>query len=380
MSRPSLVSIVINNHNYARFLGAAIESALGQTYSRVEVIVVDDGSTDESRDVIAAYGDEVVPLLKANGGQDSAVNAGFGLARGDVVCFLDSDDLLFPTAADRAAGLLADPALAKVHWPLEVVNPAGRRTGQRIPAGPLAEGDLREVVRARGPGSYTTPPTSGNAWARRFLGQVFPIPEMRLKSGTADSHLSALAPLFGPIARIEEPLGAYRVHGGNLYWGRTVEKLPQALEAHDRQCRELAVRFARLGVAVDPARWRDSSWLHRLDRALAELEAIVPDGDVLILVDEDQWAMPDVVRGRRRLPFPERDGQYWGRPADDAAAIRELARLRSAGAHFIAFAWPAFWWLDHYRAFARHLVERYGEPRGSELVRVFDLRPPSRVA
>ena len=133
MSQPLLVSVVVNNHNYAAFLGAAIDSALEQTHSRVEVIVVDDGSTDESRDVIAGYGDKVITLFKANGGQESALNAGSQLAHGEVIVFLDSDDLLYPVAAARAAGLFADAGLVKVHWPLEVVDPAGRPTGQRIP-------------------------------------------------------------------------------------------------------------------------------------------------------------------------------------------------------------------------------------------------------
>ena len=83
--------------------------------------------------------------------------------------------------------------------------------------------------------------------------------------------------------------------------------------------------------------------------------------------------MPEVVRGRRRLPFPERHGQYWGRPVDDVAAIRELARLRSAGAHFIAFAWPAFWWLEHYRGFGQYLHERFRRLVANDRLVVFDL-------
>ena len=61
-----LVSVVVNNYNYGRFLAEAIDSALRQTYSPIEVLVVDDGSTDDSRDVIASYGARVVPLLKEN--------------------------------------------------------------------------------------------------------------------------------------------------------------------------------------------------------------------------------------------------------------------------------------------------------------------------
>src|SRR6188474_3407037 len=95
MRTESLVSVIIDNYNYGRFLREAIDSALGQTYPRVEVIV-DDGSTDDSRAVIAAYGDRVVPVLKENGGQASAFNAGFAASRGELICFLDSDDAFKP--------------------------------------------------------------------------------------------------------------------------------------------------------------------------------------------------------------------------------------------------------------------------------------------
>jgi glycosyltransferase involved in cell wall biosynthesis len=68
-----LVSILINNYNYGRFLTEAIDSALNQTYSNIEVIVVDDGSTDNSQEIIKSYQDKIIPILKPNGGQASAI-------------------------------------------------------------------------------------------------------------------------------------------------------------------------------------------------------------------------------------------------------------------------------------------------------------------
>src|SRR5262249_19515975 len=73
----------------------------------------------------------------------------------------------------------------------------------------------------------------------------------------------------------------------------------------------------------------------------------IPPGAAFILVDEDQWAADTMLAGRCRLPFVEREGQYWGPPADDGAAIKELERLCASGAGFLVFAWPAFWWLDY---------------------------------
>src|SRR5687768_16888627 len=88
-----LVSIIINNFNYADYLGAAIDSALRQEYAHLEVIVVDDGSSDRSQDVIASYASRITAIFKSNGGQASALNAGFAASWGDVILFLDSDDV-----------------------------------------------------------------------------------------------------------------------------------------------------------------------------------------------------------------------------------------------------------------------------------------------
>ena len=100
MHRP-LVSILINNYNYERFLSDAIDGALRQTYSPVEVIVVDDGSTDNSRDVIASYGSNISFVFKNNGGQASAFNTGIAASRGDIMCFLDADDFFYPEKVER---------------------------------------------------------------------------------------------------------------------------------------------------------------------------------------------------------------------------------------------------------------------------------------
>src|SRR3712207_366484 len=96
-----LVSILVNNFNYGRFLAEAIDSALAQPYRPIEVVVVDDGSTDNSREIIAAYGDRVRTVLKPNGGRGSTFNAGWAAARGDVICFLDADDAFTPDKVAR---------------------------------------------------------------------------------------------------------------------------------------------------------------------------------------------------------------------------------------------------------------------------------------
>lgn len=212
MSEP-LVSIIINNYNYGRFLRDAMDSALNQTYPRTEVIVVDDGSTDDSREVIACFGSKVVPILKENGGQASAYNAGFKASTGDLVIFLDADDILLPEAVARIVESW-EPDVAKVQCRLQIVDQHGTpRDLYHPPLGrSMSSGDLKEVVLQQF--RYVQTPGSGNTYSRRFLESVLPIPEDEWRTG-ADIYLIGLDALYGRIISIEQPMAYYRIHGAN---------------------------------------------------------------------------------------------------------------------------------------------------------------------
>lgn len=249
-----LLSVVINNFNYADFLPAAIESALAQTHPHTEVVVVDDGSTDDSRAVIARYGDRVTAVLKDNGGQASAFNAGFAASRGDVVIFLDADDvLLSDTAALVAAGFAREPALAKLHYRLEVIDASGRPTGEFVPAEHVAlpEGDLRRRL-LRSPDDIPHPSASGNAFARSALVRLLPMPEGERTA--ADRYLLNLAPLLGPVGALPKAGGRYRVHGRNAFYsaGLELERIRHTVRHTAFTHREIGRLAADLGLLRSP--------------------------------------------------------------------------------------------------------------------------------
>ena len=100
MSGP-LVSVLINNYNYQQYLEQAIDSALAQDYVPIEIIVVDDGSTDDLRSIIGRYGSKIRAVFKSNGGQASAFNAGVNASRGDILCFLDFRRFLAARQSDK---------------------------------------------------------------------------------------------------------------------------------------------------------------------------------------------------------------------------------------------------------------------------------------
>lgn len=369
----SLASIIINNYNYGRFLKDAIESALDQTYRYTEVIVVDDGSTDNSREIVDQYRDRIAVVLKENGGQASAFNAGFARSRGEVICFLDADDRLVATAIEQAVCCFREPGTTKVHWPLWIVNEDGRRTDKLLPGSWLPEGDLQDVILRNGPWGYATPPTSGNAWARQFLEHVFPIPEEAYRL-CADAYLWTLAPLFGLVKSLSKPQGFYRLHGQNHYRSqRFEEKLRSELQLYNHQCEALSVFCGELNLNADLERWMAKSWPHRLYESIQEIKALISRGDTFVLVDQDQWGTPRDFFGRWRLPFLEQNGIYWGPPPNDATAIRELERLCRQGAKYLVFGWPAFWWLDHYAEFHGYLWSNFSCVLRNERLIVFHL-------
>ena len=131
----------------------------------------------------------------------------------------------------------------------------------------------------------------------------------------------------------------------------------------------------RRSVSTSPGQTIGEDWAARLHLATTELLSLIPGGGGFILVDEAQWGNVRALAGHRVFPFLEKDGAYWGPPADDNAAWQELERLRAAGASHIAFAWPSFWWLQHYAEFHRRLREAFPRVLANERLIVFKLHP-----
>jgi hypothetical protein len=248
MSDP-LVSIVIDNYNYGRFLAAAIESALDQTYPRVEVVVVDDGSTDDSAEVIARYRGRIRALFQPNAGQSEAFHRGFEAANGDIVLFLDSDDALRPDAVATIVGRWG-PGVSKAQWSLASVDAAGAFLGNvfpNFPPGLTGEDVRREVLRS---GLYPCPPTSGNAYARWFLEKVLPVRVLR--QGT-DGPLNVAAPLYGEVVTIDRVLGYYRLHGANdgAQQSLAAEKFAKFITMDMARSAFLREHAGRLGLTLE---------------------------------------------------------------------------------------------------------------------------------
>ena len=226
------ITVVILNFNYELYVPKAIRSVLRQTQACHKLIIVDDGSTDNSRqiirDTIEDAGQEIVFVEKENGGMISAANAAFPHIKSEYVLFLDADDELLDHCIESvSAELGVAPAL--LHFPLNLITESGTVFGTfpNLRRYSLSEGEgLDELLR---PGFYIKTSTSGNVYSADALSKLFPIPDCNLSQLTGydsrmplDAYLTNKIIYFGPVKCLIRPLGNYRIHTNNSGAGRTV--------------------------------------------------------------------------------------------------------------------------------------------------------------
>jgi glycosyltransferase involved in cell wall biosynthesis len=221
LSAEPLVSILVSNYNYGRYIGESIQSALDQTYLNIELIVCDDGSTDDSVSVIEEYlrKDPRVRLIrKGNGGQGSGFNAAFAASRGEIIALLDSDDRFLPHKIERiVADFQSHPEAGfGVHrvirmsadlrrqgvWPMTAPLPCGWY-GTRL----LHDGGILPYM----------PPTCGLSLHRDVAERIFPLPLEAPLVSCPDQLITRLAPLLTNVTCEDEALSEYRLHGDNNY-------------------------------------------------------------------------------------------------------------------------------------------------------------------
>lgn len=204
------VSVIIDNYNYGQFLRQAIDSVLAQTYKNFELIVVDDGSTDNSREIIESYADRLIAIFQANAGQEAAFTTGIEQARGEIICFLDSDDYFHPDkVAKVVASFVQHPEWVQIGHCWTSINAAGVPIGKST-SNVLSQGNVRNLLLSWG--KYASGITSGLSCRRSALQNAMPF-----RPGWGiDAYLNVTLPFYGEVGCINEPLMFYRMHGKNI--------------------------------------------------------------------------------------------------------------------------------------------------------------------
>lgn len=322
-----LISVIVTCYNYGRYVAQAIESALAQRYPNIEIIVVNDGSTDDSRDVIARYADRVRVIEQRNSGSIAAYNAGFAASRGEVIVLLDADDELEPDALTHVIAVWS-PQVAKVQWELRIIDAEGRDLGRKF-CHFDARYDAATVRRSfESTGTYRWPVSVGNAYARWFADRVFPLsPELG-----PDGALNTVAPLYGDVVTLPEVLASYRVHGQNLWsnTGSDAARLPARIRQRQGEVALMRQHAAELGVELAAEDVLDHELAFVNYRLMAKkLDLSYPGSDT----DTVSRLLAKAWRLLRREHYPARQSvahALWFSTlaASPPAATRGLMRLR----------------------------------------------------
>jgi glycosyltransferase involved in cell wall biosynthesis len=210
-----LVTALINSYNYGRYLPYSINSVLNQTYPNIEIIVVDDGSTDHTQEVLAQYIEQVQTIRTENGGQAHSFNVGIAKARGELIMLLDADDTWLPEKVECMVELAAKrPNAAMLYHRYQNVELSGKRVGAPDPD-VLIDGDYRAKFIKSG-GSWWNPVTSVLALRTEHIKRALPIPTYGFREG-ADSIITDYCAATTEIASSPEVLALRRLHGSNLY-------------------------------------------------------------------------------------------------------------------------------------------------------------------
>ncbi|MEO9516475.1 MAG: glycosyltransferase [Paracoccaceae bacterium] len=253
------VSVIVTNYNYGHYIEACLNSLRMQTSPPDEIIVVNDGSTDGSADILSLISDVVV-IDQPNGGQAAAFNTGFAASTGEIVVFVDADDKLHASALQVIRRLWTND-ISALSYGLSMIDGQGQAVGQY--AMDLPDGDLLPRLL----GHLTVPfmPTTGNAFRRAAIEWAFPLPTERWRI-SADALLIRAAILTAPIRHLRHVLGAYRVHGQNNYFRTGVSGPWKA----NRGLRDIARAGLDMITLVD----QNDRFLRRADRNKLLIAAI----------------------------------------------------------------------------------------------------------
>jgi glycosyltransferase involved in cell wall biosynthesis len=211
------ITVLVDTYNHERFIEEAIASALEQDFPRadMEILVVDDGSTDRTPEIVQKFAPRVRLIRKKNGGQASAFNAGIPEAQGEIVAFLDGDDWWAQNKLSRVAeAMSADPALGIVGHGIVIVHRDGREQLETLHEGLRFQANTVEGARLfRLRGSLLG--TSRMTIRADLLRRIGPVPEALAVE--ADEYLFTLASVLGPAEILQDALTFYRLHGANAF-------------------------------------------------------------------------------------------------------------------------------------------------------------------
>ena len=230
-----LVSILINNYNNGEYLDFCVQSALNQTYKNTEIIVYDDGSTDDSVEVLKKYKKDVKLILaesnygasSINFNQANAVYQAFLESKGEIICLLDGDDGFFPEKVERVVEAFGngDSKVLVQHY-FQLIDVENCVLSERHPVRLIHPNETGEFAYRDFILKYNTVfelfmQTSALSFSRDFLENELPVVEDGFDKIWTDFRLTRSAAFHGRIVTLRQPLSYYRMH--QLNWIKNIK-------------------------------------------------------------------------------------------------------------------------------------------------------------
>ena len=413
-------------YNGDNFLEEALESVLAQTFRDFDLVISDNASTDRTESICQAFA-ERDPRVKyyrneRNTGAAPNFNRVFELSDNEYFKWIAHDDVHEPGFLEKCIQVLdCDPSVVLAYTRAISIDEEGTRLREWGGNPELDSGKPHVRFRAS-----LLPPSDPIPLQIFGVIRSAVLRKTTLQAGFAgcDRALLAELTLHGRFHEVPEALFLLRDHrerAGHIlsrnpymarsFWmgkqdsdldmpswvnvsayyralGRTRLGIREQLRCY----KEVFVWMQRehsgllndlvhagghmpfIGSCVQSGRKRylARKWQNNVRRLSRDVESLIPEGSTLVVVDEGNFGA-DVFPRRRPVPFLEREGQYWGPPANDDAAIRAVERMRERGAGFLVVIWPAFWWLDFYQGWNEYLRSRYQCIKQNKRIVVFDL-------
>ena len=394
------VTVMILTYNRSGLLKFALESVLSQDYPDFRVVVLDNASTDETESVVGSFADPRVTYLRneTNIGLWRNWNRAIEMNSSPYLSVFHDDDVMLPGFIRESAAVLDQhPSVGFSFALARFIDINGNQRNLQdpgeVPHGVIRGLDFLDLAVDQRDCSILPPTVLLRASALAVAG---PLDSPHTKIMPDLNLCLRLATRFD-VFFIRKELAQYRVHleqenqtqcgavHGIGWYGAMAERIDaiafllRSARAQDAAYRGwLAERLLTLHKhqsasmhSFVPGAYHP--WAERVELVKQQIAKLIPPGNSFILVDNEQLGIDNVVGDRRRIPFLEKDGMYWGPPPDDVTAVKEFERLWQLGATYMALAWPAFWWLDQYPKLRRYLTTKFRcISQDSQLV-VFDL-------
>ena len=314
-----IVSVLVNNYNYGRFLRPCIESALRQTVP-CEVVVVDDGSTDDSMQVLNRFRDGVTVISQENRGQAAAINAGVRRCSGDVIALLDADDVMRPDRVERVQTAFArDSSASWLRHNMRLVDEDGAELNPAMYASSGQDDPALDLLHH----GDTWGATSGLCFRRALLDRMGPIPEANYRY-YADAYLILAAGLLGTCLSLPESLTDRRQHSRQV--SNRNRPTPDHVRAMMRMRADVADAAVALSRSAGQREVRGTWWQRKAQLQLARLD------DVPIRERVQLWG--GYVRALMKGPLPFADSV--------AFVVRDSVLMLVPLPHF-----ESLWWYTH---------------------------------